>query len=130
MLVEQGAKLKSLMVIRSGVVVVRAASRARRVELSRLAPGDYFGEGGCSPAAGEAGTIRALTFVVVYEVGQAALAKLVHDRPSIADEVSVTLSRRAKRGQALLSDKERTAAMAAVPGLVARIRQLFELPHS
>jgi hypothetical protein len=54
----------------------------------------------------------------------------VHDRPSIADEVSITLSRRAKRGQALLSDTDRTAAMAAVPGLVDRIRQLFELPHS
>ena len=45
---------------------------------------------------GEMGTVRALTFIVAYEVGQAALAKLMRERPSIADEISVTLSRRAK----------------------------------
>jgi CRP-like cAMP-binding protein len=129
LVVEQDANMKSLMIIRSGVLVVSRREQDREVELSRLAPGDYFGEDGLFTGSCEEGTIRALTAVVVYEVGQAALAKLVHDRPSIADEVSITLSRRAKRGQALLSDKERTAAMAAVPGLVARIRHLFEVPH-
>ena len=39
-----------------------------------------------------------MTFAVVYEVGQAALAELMHDRPSIADEIAVTLSQRAKAG--------------------------------
>jgi len=130
LVVEQDANMKSLMIIRSGVLVVSRREQDREVELSRLAPGDYFGEDGLFTGSCEEGTIRALTAVVAYEVEQAALAKLVHDRPSIADEVSITLSRRAKRGQALLSDKERTAALAAVPGMVARIRQLFELPHS
>jgi small-conductance mechanosensitive channel/CRP-like cAMP-binding protein len=130
LVVEQDANMKSLMIIRSGVLVVSRREQDREVELSRLAPGDYFGEDGLFTGSCEEGTIRALTAVVVYEVGQAALAKLVHDRPSIADEVSITLSRRAKRGQALLSDTDRTAALAAVPGVVARIRQLFELPHS
>jgi CRP-like cAMP-binding protein len=130
LVVEQDANMKSLMIIRSGVLVVSRREQDREVELRRLAPGDYFGEDGLFTGSCEEGTIRALTAVVVYEVGQAALAKLVHDRPSIADEVSITLSRRAKRGQALLSDTDRTAALAAVPGLVDRIRQLFELPHS
>ena len=130
LVVEQDANMNSLMIIRSGVLVVSRHEHDREVELSRLAPGDYFGEDGLFTGSCEEGTIRALTAVVVYEVGQAALAKLVHDRPGIADEVSITLSRRAKRGQALLSDVERTAALAAVPGLGARIRQLFGLPHS
>jgi CRP-like cAMP-binding protein len=128
--VEQGAKLNSLNVIRNGVLVVSRHEHDRDVELSRLAPGDYFGEDGLFTGSGEEGTIRALTAVVSYEVGQAALAKLMHDRPSIADEVSITLSRRAKRGQAAIGDEGRAAGMRSVPGLVARIRHLFDVPHS
>ncbi len=128
--VEQGAKLNSLNIIRNGVLVVARHEHDREVELSRLAPGDYFGEDGLFTGSGEEGTIRALTAVVSYEVGQAALAKLMHDRPSIADEVSITLSRRAKRGQAAVGDEGGAAGMRSVPGLVARIRHLFNVPHS
>jgi small-conductance mechanosensitive channel/CRP-like cAMP-binding protein len=128
--VEQGAKLNSLNIIRSGVLVVSRHEHDREVELDRLAPGDYFGEDGLFTGSGEEGTIRALTAVVIYEVGQAALAKLMHDRPSIADEVSITLSRRSKQGQAAIGEEGRTAGMRSVPGLVARIRHLFDVPHS
>ena len=127
--VEQGVKLNALCIIRNGVLVVAHHEQGRQVELSRLAPGDYFGEDGLFTGSGEEGTIRALTAVVVYEVGQAAMAKLMQERPSIADEVSITLSRRSKRGQALVG-ADNTAAMASVPGLVDRIRQLFEVPHN
>jgi RNA polymerase sigma factor (sigma-70 family) len=75
-LVEQGVKLNSLMVIRNGVVVVSHHEHGHDTELSRLAPGDYFGEDGLFTGTGETGTIQALTFVAAYEVGQAALAKL------------------------------------------------------
>ena len=56
-LVEQGAKLNSLMVIRNGVVVVSRHEQGREIELSRLAPGDYFGEDGLFTGAGETGTV-------------------------------------------------------------------------
>jgi small-conductance mechanosensitive channel/CRP-like cAMP-binding protein len=127
-LVEQDAKLNSLMVIRNGVVVVSRHEHGHDTEVSRLAPGDYFGEDGLFTGAGETGTIRALTFVAVYEVGQAALAKLMHERPSIADEVSVTLSRRAKAG-ALTGSESQTAAKSSATRLLARIRQVFEVPR-
>ena len=91
-LAEQGAKLNSLVVIRNGVIVVSRRDNGGEVELGRLAPGDFFGEAGLFTGTGEPGTVRALTSVVAYEVGQAALAKLMQDRPSIADEISVTLS--------------------------------------
>lgn len=126
-LVEQGAKVEALFVIRSGVLTVVRHEGAREVELGRLSPGDYFGEAGLFAGAGEPGTVRALTFAVVYEVGQAALAKLMHDRPTIADEISVTLSRRASRGQAHATDQDATS-MRSVSWLVARIRNVFELP--
>ena len=79
---------------RTGVVVVSRHGEVGDVELRRLAPGDFFGESSLFTGSGEARTVRALTFTVIYEVG-AALAALMKERPSIADEISVTLSRRA-----------------------------------
>jgi hypothetical protein len=66
---------------------------------------------------------------VVYEVGQAALAKLMRERPSIAEEISVTLSRRAKARTGGLADQHSIAATHSISALVSRIRQLFEVPH-
>ena len=124
-LVEQGAKLTSLVMIRTGVVVVSCHSEEGELELRRLAPGDYFGESGLLPDAGELGTVRALTFTVVYEVGQAALAKLMQDRPGIADEISQTLSQRARTGTPSMADSSGVAAATSISALMARIRQLY-----
>jgi hypothetical protein len=73
--------------------------------------------------------VRALTFVVAYEVGQAALAKLMHDRPAIADDISLTLTRRAKTAATGLADDSGLGPAPSFSVLVTRIRQLFELPH-
>jgi small-conductance mechanosensitive channel len=126
-LVEQGAKLSSLTIIRTGVLIVSRKEGAAEIELSRLSPGDYFGEAGLFEGEGEPATIRALTFAVIYEVGQAALAKLMHDRPSIADEISVTLSRRAKHTSPGIFEEDDAATMRSVSWLVGRIRNLFEV---
>ncbi len=60
-------------------MIVSRKDGTAEIELSRLSPGDYFGEAGLFAGSGEPGTIRALTFAVVYEVGQAALAELMRD---------------------------------------------------
>jgi hypothetical protein len=127
-LAEQGTKLSSLFVIRTGVLIVSRKEGDTEIELSRLSPGDYFGEAGLFTGSGEPGTIKAMTFAVVYEVGQAALAKLMHDRPSIADEISVTLSRRVKHLTTGIADEGEGASMRSVSWLVGRIRRVFELP--
>jgi hypothetical protein len=127
-LVEEGARLSSLTVIRTGVVGMTRRDKGRDVELGRLAPGDFFGETGLFIGSGEHATARALTFVVVYEVGQAALAQLMRDRPSIADEISVTLSRRTGIGTSIV-DGGQAVAESSVARLVSRIRQLFDIPH-
>ena len=127
-LAEQGAKLNSLFVIRTGVLIVSRKDGDSETELSRLSPGDYFGEAGLFTGSGEPGTVKAMTFAVVYEVGQAALAKLMHDRPGIADEISVTLSRRAKHVTAGIGDEDTAASMRSVSWLVGRIRSVFEVP--
>ena len=79
--------------------------------------------------AGEPGTVRALTFTVVYEVGQAVLAKLMRERPSIAEEISVTLSRRAKAHASGVTDDRNLDTSPSISVLVSRIRQLFQVPH-
>ena len=79
--------------------------------------------------AGEPGTVRALTFVVAYEVGQAALAKLMQDRPAIAEEISLTLSRRANSGATGLAEDGGLGSAPSFSVLVTRIRQMFQLPH-
>jgi len=128
-LAAQGSKLNSLIVIRTGVAVVSRHEADTEIELSRLAPGDYFGEGGLFAGTGEMGTVRALTFVVAYEVGQAAMAKLMHDRPGIAEEISLTLTRRAKLGTSGQAGTDGTGTPPSLSALVARMRQLFGLPH-
>jgi small-conductance mechanosensitive channel/CRP-like cAMP-binding protein len=127
-LVEQGTTLSSLFVIRTGVVVVTHRDGERQIEIGKLAPGDCFGEGGLLTGAAETDSIRALTFAVVYEIAQPALAKLMVDRPSMADELGSILARRAE------TEKELTGHSAhaderSVPRLVARIRHLFDVPR-
>ena len=128
-LVEQGGKLSSLVIIRTGVVVVSCHSEEGELELRRLAPGDYFGESGLIPGACETATVRALTFTVVYEVGQAALAKLKQDRPGISEEISQTLSRLTKAGTDLTADHAGAGNPPAVSALASRIRQIFQVPR-
>jgi small-conductance mechanosensitive channel len=128
-LVEEGGKLSSLMIIRTGVVVVSCHSEEGELDLHRLAPGDYFGDSGLVPSARETATVRALTFTVVYEVGQAALTKLLQDRPSIADEIKQTVSRLASAGTSLATG-DGAAGPPAVSLLLSRIRHLFQAPRS
>lgn len=128
-LVEEGAPVGSLTVIRTGVVVVSCHSEEGELELRRLAPGDYFGESALVPSAWKAATVRALTFTVVYEIGQAALMKLMQDRPGIADEVRQTLSQYVK-GNMSPAANDGAADMPPASALVSRMRQLFQIARA
>jgi small-conductance mechanosensitive channel len=126
-LAEQSAVLKSLMIVRSGVAVVVRRDGVRETELGRLAPGDFFGEGGFLTGASESGTIQALTFVVVYEITQEGLAPLMQDRPAIADELASLLSKRNAAEMLRLGQSDGAAVTRTIPPLRARIRHLFNL---
>ena len=128
-LVEEGAPVGSLTIIRTGVVVVSCHSEEGELELRRLAPGDYFGEGALVPSGWKAATVRALTFTVVYEIGQAALTKLMQDRPGIADEVRQTLSQYV-RGSISSAANDGAAEIPPASALVSRMRQLFQISRT
>ena len=125
-LAQQGAVLTSLMIIRSGIVVVTRRDRMPDPELVRLAPGDFFGEAGLLTGTGEFGTIEAQTFVVVYEITQEGLAPLLRDRPAIAEDLGALLARRVATERARLQEHEAAEAKSA-PRLSARIRHLFNI---
>ena len=122
----QGSVPKRLTVMRGGVGTVTRHDMGRDSELGRLAPGDFFGEGGLLTGAGEPGTIKALTNVVVYEVTQEGLAPLLRDRPSMADELGALLAKRSTDTARLEAGSEALGAL-TVSRLTQRIRHLFEL---
>jgi small-conductance mechanosensitive channel/CRP-like cAMP-binding protein len=126
-LAEQGAILKSLIILRSGVAAVVRRDEAHEAELGRLAPGDCFGEGGFLTGASELGTIQALTFVVTYEITQEGLAPLMQDRPAIADELASLLSKQNASEVLRLGQSEGPAVTGTIPPLTARIRRLFNI---
>ncbi|KUM27224.1 mechanosensitive ion channel protein [Mesorhizobium loti] len=129
-LVEQGTVLKSLMILRSGVALVTKRDDSGSgvvAELDRLAPGDFFGEGGLLTGAGEHGSITALTSVAVYEITQEGLGALMRDRPAIADELGSLLSKRTAAEQFKFRQLRGAAVAKSASGVTARIRHLFNL---
>ncbi|GLS34381.1 Small-conductance mechanosensitive channel [Mesorhizobium albiziae] len=126
-LAAQGEVLKSLMIVRSGVVSVNRRDGTRETELGRLAPGDFFGDGGLLTGDGEFGSIKALTFVVVYEIIQEGLAPLMRDRPAIVDELASLLSKRSASELLRVGQGEGVAPATTLRTLRARIRDLFNL---
>ncbi|MBV8188966.1 MAG: Crp/Fnr family transcriptional regulator [Alphaproteobacteria bacterium] len=126
-LAEQDARLKSLFLIRTGVLVVTRKEAGSDVEIARLSPGDYFGEAGLFAGQGEPGTVRAMTLAVVYEVDQAAMAKMMKDRPGTAEDIGLTLSHRAEQAATNDDAESPPSSMRSVSELVDRIRSAFEL---
>ncbi|HEY0121293.1 MAG TPA: mechanosensitive ion channel family protein [Rhizobium sp.] len=126
---EQGTRLHALTIMRSGVVSITRKEAQRQIELTRLAPGDYFGEAGLLMDADEVGTIRALTFVVTYEIGEDCLAPLLRDRPSLAEELGAILSKRIEAEHHLFGASDMLVDGAPISSLSSRIKHLFQIQH-
>ncbi|MBY5533695.1 mechanosensitive ion channel [Rhizobium leguminosarum] len=119
------ASSTSLMIIRSGVAAMEETEEEQTFELSRLAPGDLFGERGVLMGLPEVADIRALTAVVVYEIQKEHLAAVLRERPLIAEDLAHLLSTRMEaediRHHPGLNKPNHSIA------LTLRIRQLFRL---
>ncbi|OCJ03515.1 mechanosensitive ion channel protein [Rhizobium sp. AC27/96] len=124
---EQDAKLRALTIVRSGVVSITRHEGHRQIELTRLAPGDYFGENGLLMGTGEVGTVRALTFVVTYEIGEDCLAPLLHDRPALAEELGAIMAKRIEDEKHLFANADLLVHGGPVSSLSSRIKHLFQL---
>jgi len=92
-IVRQGETLPSLMIVRKGVIIrERQEGDGHPHEVSRLSPGDFFGETGLLAGLGEMSTLRAITEVAAYEVDQESFAPLLIERPEMAENIAAILS--------------------------------------
>ncbi len=124
---EQDARLSALTIVRSGVVSITRREGHRQIELTRLAPGDYFGESSLLMGTGEVGTVRALTFVVTYEIGEDCLSPLLHDRPALAEELGAIMAKRIDAERHLFANADMLVNGSPVTTLSSRIKHLFQL---
>ena len=128
--VEQGAKLDSLVIVAMGVLGITRRDEQREIELNRLAPGDSYGECGLLKGADAPGTVRALTSVSVYEIPKADLATLLRTKPEVTAGLGLVLSLRADMESRSSGQVDVDADAGLVPGLVSRFRHLFEVPRA
>jgi small-conductance mechanosensitive channel/CRP-like cAMP-binding protein len=128
-IVKTGTVLQALCIVAYGFLVASAEEDGHKVEVMRLAPGDYFGELGLLTGEPLNGELTALTRVVIYEISKEALSPLIKARPSMAEELSESLAKRQLARRTML-DRHHPKAQhdeRLAERLAANIRRLFSL---
>ena len=123
-----GSVSTSLMILKSGVIIVEEPDNELTTELARLAPGDMFGERGVLINAPEIGDKTALTPAVFYEIFERTVGSSAEERPAIAEELAALLSIRSKNHEAL-RQIDKLGPDQSMSALSARMRQIFQLPR-
>jgi len=128
-IVEVGTIVQALFVVSYGVLVGSTEENGRKIEVVRLATGDYFGEMGLLTGEPLNGQVTALTRAVIYEISKHALSPLLKARPAMAEELSETLASLQLANRSVLdhhADKEQHEGGLA-DRVAANIRRLFSL---
>jgi len=128
-IVRPGTILEVLCIVAYGVLAGSVEANGRKIEVIRLAPGDYFGESGLLTGKTLDGELTALTRVVIYEIPKAALSPLIKARPGLAEELSEILASRQLANRSVLDhhdDTERHEEGVA-ERVIADIRRVFSL---
>ena len=128
--VRAGTILEALYIVSYGVLVGSVEANGRKIEVIRLAPGDYFGEVGLLTGKPLDGELAALTRVVIYEISKAALSPLIKARPGLAEELSEILASRQLANRTVLDhvDDKEGPEEGLAGRVAANIRRLFS-PH-
>jgi CRP-like cAMP-binding protein len=125
----KGTILQALCIVSYGVLVGSEEEDGRKIEVTRLAPGDYFGEVGLLTGKPLNGELTALTRAVIYEISKDALLPLLKARPNMAEELSESLASRQLARRTVLDyqgHKEQHEDGLA-DRVAANIRRLFSL---
>lgn len=129
MIAKAGTVLNALCIVSYGALVGSVEEKGRRIELTRLAPGDYFGEVGLLTGEPLSGDLTTLTRVVIYEIAKDTLAPLLKARPSMAEELSESLASRQLAQRTVLDNRDEAEPQQS--GLAQRvasnIRRLFAI---
>jgi small-conductance mechanosensitive channel/CRP-like cAMP-binding protein len=128
-IVSDGAVPETLSIVGRGVLVASAEDNGRKIEVIRLARGDYFGEIGLLGGEPLNGDITALTKVVLYEISKEALSPLLQARPSMVEDLSESLASRRLARRTVLDhyhgQEQQEAGLAN--RVAANIKRLFAL---
>ena len=128
-IVKKGTILQALCIVSYGVLVGSAEENGRKFEVTRLAPGDYFGELGLLTGEPLNGELTALTRVTIYEISKDALSPLLKARPNMTEELSEILASRRLANRTLLDfhghNEQHEDGLAE--RVAANIRRLFSL---
>jgi small-conductance mechanosensitive channel/CRP-like cAMP-binding protein len=129
LIAKAGTVLKALCIVSYGALVGSVEENGRRIEVTRLAPGDYFGEVGLLTGGPLSGDITALTRVVIYEIAKDALAPLLKARPSMAEELSESLASRQLAQRTVLDkrDEAEPQQFGLAQRVASNIRRLFAI---
>jgi len=128
-IVRPGTVLQALCIVSYGVLVGSVEENGRKMEVIRLAPGDYFGELGLLTGESLNGELTALTRAVIYEISKDAISPLLKARPSIAEELSESLASRQLAHRTVLHrlDQKDQHQEGLADRVAANIRHLFSL---
>ncbi|MDB6157922.1 MAG: mechanosensitive ion channel protein [Gammaproteobacteria bacterium] len=128
-IVSTGTILQALCIVSYGVLVGSTEANGRRIEVIRLAPGDYFGESGLLTGEPLNGEVTALTRAVIYEISKDALSPLLKARPSMAEELSETLANLQLAHRTMFDhrDSQEQHEERLADRVAANIRRLFSL---
>ena len=128
-IVRTGTILEALCIVSYGVLVGSVQENGRKIEVIRLAPGDYFGELELLTGEPLNGELTALTRVVIYEISKDALSPLLKARPNLAEELSENLASRQLARRTVLDYKghKEQHEDGLADRVAANIRRLFSL---
>jgi small-conductance mechanosensitive channel/CRP-like cAMP-binding protein len=128
-IVKKGTILQVLCIVSEGVLVGSVEENGLKVEVTRLAPGDFFGEVGLLTGEPLNGELSALTRVVIYEISKDALLPLLKARPNMAEELSESLATRQLARRTVLDSHDHKGQHedGLADRVAANIRRLFSL---
>ena len=128
-IIREGDHGEELFIVLRGQVRVDLGSGTRRREVSRLGPGQFFGEMSLMTGAMRTASVSAATEVDVMVIGKRAFQPVLDTAPELAETISSILT---ERSADLTTNDERASSHGNLPApssgvLLGRIKKFFSL---
>ncbi len=94
-IIKQNDSGDSMFIVIEGLLQVYVdLNNGEHIPVGQIAPGGYFGEMSLLTGEARAATVTAETDVILFEVKQEHLRELLKERPSMAEELGITIAKR------------------------------------
>ncbi|MBW0000627.1 MAG: mechanosensitive ion channel [Verrucomicrobia bacterium] len=130
-IIQRGAPGDSMFILAAGMAEVLSEREGRELRVGTLHAGECFGEISFLTGEPRSATVRARQDCEVVEIPKHAMSLLLRQQPSLAEQLSDTLTARRSATQQRLAQAARNvhagAEAAEKEGLLRRLRAFFEL---